>query len=298
MEFLTKITSKYSVLSENAAKEQIMEEGKIFTQIIKQYLCENKLEKAKIVGLGNSLTSGWSATNKDIRPFILKLKELLQQELSKSGVPIEFYNYSILSNETNKDLFSFLASHPTESDVKKKLKGEQKEIDTAILNEFYPESDIELISCYGYNDLTISFLNCFMGKVFSSNENGQTFFDSLDEEEAYLRKIIQFLKYLKQGNEKNIITVGNFPFISTQIGKIMNLPIHSINKRIKRACEEKNVFYFNANQMAFIQRNENHQKLILDSHPRIDEQYTILYKYMKYLEEILSLKQNQRIRKR
>ena len=312
MSFLTKITKNYQIMSSEEAQYNIIKKSKEFLEITERYLNLVKANKVNFIGLGNSLSAGWSAVNQDVRPFILKLKKILAEEINNSGIDINFYNYAIAANNSNWQILDFIKQNPTETDVKKHfiadVKQWKEEFDNTLfenyidLNEavkLYPDSNTEFLSNYKNDSLTINLLNGCTG-AFLNNVTDQFSFENIikgfKEDKDNLVLLIEYLKNLKE-DDKNMIFIGNFPHISTPVGLIANRYLDKIiNNDIKTICAENNVNFFAKNQIALLQPFINpvtKKKVIkVDNHPRMDEQYTVLFHY--FCDVITTLKNKSR----
>lgn len=305
---------KYPILSKEEAIERITDKFYEFIEVLKAALMTVKCEEVNILGLGNSLTAGWSAIDKDVRPFILKLQNILFDSLNKSGIQVNFHNYSIEDNNSNEEILRFILSNPSEVDVKKRFKEDKESwdqlfyntpfrnyVDSDIAYSFYPETNYQFLDNYSDKALTITHLNgCTGGFLNSLSKSYENKFlhirKSYYEDLCYLRSILLYIKSLHV-SEKNIITVGNFPYISTKLVSVLvNGIISNMNELIKCVSNEEGVYYFNQNQIAFFQEFVNPDtgklELKLDNHPTIDEQYTVLYHYFNFLIDTLKYKFN------
>ncbi len=299
MEILTKITKDYQIISSEEAQYNIIKKSKEFLEITERYLNLVKANKVNFIGLGNSLSSGWSAVNQDVRPFILKLKMILNEKIQEAGIDINFYNYSIPANNSNKQILEFIKQNPTETDVKKHFESDVKQwkeyfnntlfenyIDLNKALKLYPNSNIDFLSNYDNDSVTISLLNGCTGSLLhylNQKFSLENIHKGFAEDKDNLIILIEYLKKLKE-NYKNIIFIGNFPYISTPIGLIINRYIDKIiNNDIRNICEDNNIYYFGKNQISLLQPFVNpvtKKKVIkVDNHPRMDEQYTVLYHY-------------------
>ena len=315
---LTEINQeKYPVISKEEAIERIKNLSETFIEKLKTNLYITKCEEVNMVGLGNSLSSGWSATDHDVRPFLLKLQAILQEELDHSGVKIDFHNYSLCANNCNEEIYRFLLTNPSELDVKKRFQQDkqswdykfyktffQNYIPSDIACSYYPETEHRFLEDYHSHSLTITHLNGCTGGIlnaFSKNypDKFLKILESYYEDLEYLKMLILYLKSLKE-QERNIITIGNFPYVSTKLGWLMNGIILNMNKAISKISEEELVYYFDKNQLAFFQEfvnpETNKKELKMDNHPTIEEQYTVLYYYFKTIIQILEDRNKRHVR--
>jgi len=304
---------KYPILKKEEAKEQIVKISPKFISALKTILDYYQLKDANIIGIGNSLTSGWSAIDQDVTPFILKLQNILKSELEKADIQVNFYNYSTAAKNSNLEILSFLQTNPTEKDVLERFKKDKEYWDKTFYNtpfrnyidsehaySTYPNTDIHFRDCYQENSLSISlingctggFLNAFSKVHNKSHLNVNAFFK---EDLLYLKVLLQEIASLQKENQ-NMMIVGNFPYISTRIGILCNQIIAKMNQRIQEIAFENQAYFFNKNQLAIFQQFENpntgKNELKIDNHPTMEEQYTVLYHYFSYLTNLLEIHQN------
>ncbi len=312
---ITEVTKKYSILSKDEAISRIIDNSDLFFKNLEEYLKLMKIEKVNFVGIGNSLSAGWSAIDQDVRPFILKLQEIMKDQIIKKGFDISFYNYALAANNSNEKILNFLQGNPTEKDVKHHFINDvnqwKKKFDNTLLEnyidlnkalDFYPNSNTAFKNVYCDNILTFTLLNSCTGGFLESlkKKKLKDMKDSFKKDKEYLVSIIDYLKQLKKENI-NLISVGNFPYISTSSGVLINKLIdYLINDDIQKICLNNNVTYFNKNQIALFQKYKNPHTIAygikVDNHPRMDEQYTVLYYYFNSVTEMLETKKKLLIR--
>lgn len=76
----------------------------LFVEFINDLLEEAKLEKINIVGIGNSISGGWTAVDNDVCPLILKLEPLLRDKSND----INLSSFALIGNNSNKRIYESL----------------------------------------------------------------------------------------------------------------------------------------------------------------------------------------------
>ena len=273
--------------------------SKIFLKFLNNLMEIAKVNEIYFVGVGNSISAGWTALNNNVCPWIEKLKPFIDINNNR-GVNINFSNFSIADYNSNQQIYEFLCSNPSLDDVKKHFsrvfdgwknnyRGTLFEnyVNKDVAMSFYPGGDKKLSDCYHPNIFTITtFFGC-TGELISNldkitSKNGIT--SIFKKEILYMQKIVIYL--LKQSNN-SYLTLGNFPYITRYI-PIINSWIKGINQQIKDySLHNQRTMYFDGAYLEFF--NLYNGKLKLDNHPTLNWQYTSLYNYVHFLMRQLPL---------
>lgn len=154
-------------------KSILSETTDIFLKWSEEILDINNLERLSIVGIGNSINSGWTNHSDDVAPLMLKLLPYI--ESSKSNIILGAF--PIGDNNSNTNILKFLESNPTEFDTYNRM---IKTLDLwnhdfkntplrySVSNEkalsFYPNAkNVRLSDYYDDKTLTITSFSGFTG---------------------------------------------------------------------------------------------------------------------------------------
>lgn len=279
--------------------EQLEEISDIFIEFLGILLDLSKCKQINFVGLGNSISAGWTATSNDVRPWLEKVRPFLELKCEKAGIPLNFGTFSIASHNSNQKIYEFLKNNPSEADVKKhfletfdewkrEFRGTMFEnyVEKEIALGYYSDTNKSLLDFYGSDLFTIS---CFHGctgefldhidEIFNSGGFEKIFYKEL----LYLQKTILFLTQI---SDYSYLTVGNFPKISRKSLFLLNYIINYINKQIKNiTLSSEKAMYFEGIYLDLIHMVDG--KIKIDNHPNLERQYTSLYHYLIFLMDTL-----------
>lgn len=273
--------------------------SKVFLSFLNHLMEIVEVNQINLVGAGNSISAGWTAIDNNVCPWIEKLKPFIDANNNR-GLNIQFANFSIAGNNSNKQIYEFLSTNPSLEQVKEHFShifDGWKETYNGTLLENYVDKDVAM-SFYpgGFNHLC----DYYQSDVFTLT----TFFgctgellDHLDKlkskegrvsifkkEILYMQKLVT---YLLAQSKNSYVTLGNFPFITRYI-PIINSWIKDINKQIENcALNNPRTMYFDGVYLDLV--NHYHGKLKLDNHPSLEWQYTSLYHYVEFLMKYLPL---------
>ena len=125
-----------------------------------------------MLGLGNSISAGWSAINNDVKPLVNKLEDFIMPYSIKYDVPINIRSYILAANNCNQNIYELLKENPdlkkihdlfleTFLEWKRDFKDTPFEnyVDKEIALAFYPENNVKLKDNFGEDKVTFSFFN-------------------------------------------------------------------------------------------------------------------------------------------
>lgn len=254
------------------------------------------------VGVGNSISAGWTAVDHHVQPWLEKLRPYLEPEVARSGISLDFGTFSIAAKNSNEQIYQFLSSNPSLRDVKNHFlqvfddwkiifHGTPFEnyVDKEIASSFYFDCDKKFADFFGDDILTISNFNGCTGELLQ-NINMILRKDGLshifEKEFFYLNQILYLLF---QQSASSFVVVGNFPKMTRKILSLFSIPIHHINQQIFQVVKNyEQAMFFEGIYMDFINVVQGHIKL--DNHPNLVWQYTSLYYYLVFLMKQLPFK--------
>ncbi|MDE5539221.1 MAG: hypothetical protein K2J20_01900 [Bacilli bacterium] len=213
-------------------------------------------DKVQLVGIGNSISAGWTAVDNNVQPWIKKLSPFIEDKCKKAGVDVEFSSYAIAGDNSNEKIYSFLASNPTLDEVrahfirvfdlwKTEFNGTafENSVDKDEALKFYSQGEKRFFDCYDDSYFTITSFNGCTGELLEVimedisilfQKNG---LDNVFQKElSYLQQIIDLVLRL---SANSYVTVGNFPRISRKYLILLNAIIDRINKKIKAVLSKK-----------------------------------------------------------
>ena len=267
--------------------------SKPFLKFIDKTLEQTNTNQFNIIGIGNSISAGWTAIDNNVCPWLEKLKPFIDKN-NTSHLPINFATFSIAGKNSNEQIYQFLTQNPTLDEVKKHFSiifDEWKQIfdntpfenyvnkEKALL--FYPGGSKRLKDFYGQDIFTLTnffgntgeFLN-HPENIFSKEKRKRIF----EKEILYLQKIIS---YIQKSSQNSYMTVGNFPYIAKHIPYLNSL-IQTINNQVKLcAAQDEKVRYFDKMYIDLIIKYKG--KFKIDNHPTLEWQYTALYLYINWI---------------
>lgn len=251
-----------------------------------------KTNKIQFVGIGNSISAGWTAIDNNVQPWIKKLSPFIEDKCKKAGIDIEFEAYSIAGDNSNKEIYEFLKENPTLEDVRKHFirifdlwkidfKGTPFEnyVDKEQALQFYNHGEKRFFDCYDDSYFTITSFNGCTGELLENiaklfQKNGLN--SIIQKELYYLQQILTLVLDL---SVHSYATVGNFPKISRKYLMLLNTIIDKMNKQIKDvALQNEKTMYFDKITLDLVQMFNG--KIKIDNHPDLVWQYYSLYQYI------------------
>ena len=252
---------------------QIQEELEMSSSLFVKFLCdilgEIHTPNINMVGIGNSISGGWTAVDNNVRPQLEKLHPYLDEKCAKARINLNLASFVNIGNNSNQRIYEFLAQNPSLHDVKedfeyifdhwkKKYNGTLFEnyVDKKAALEYYFDSVVRLKDFYKEDTLTITNFNGCTGEFL---ENGKKYgleilrnkWTFLDKEIEELKKTIQLITSL---SDYSYMTIGNFPYLTNNY-LFMNNLIERINQRIQRETSiSDKVAYFNKVKIELINR--------------------------------------------
>ena len=278
----------------------------LISDLFVEFLCDlleaTNLNKVNMVGIGNSISSGWTATDEcpipDVCPWVLKLENYLVNRCKASEIDMSLGSFAIAGENSNKNIYKFILKNPSLRDTRNRFeytfdrwqeefKGGLFENDVAkdIAMSYYPDSLTKIKDYYQDGELTITAFNGCTGEFLTRLEHGLFATRGFLKEELYYLKMI--ITYITRLSDHSYITIGNFPYMTRNYLFINNL-IAYINRFIKQEAEDKkhvNTMYFDGMSMEFF--NKYRGKLKLDNHPSTALLYNALGRYLLFLIETL-----------
>ncbi len=295
----------------------------IFLKWSEEILDINNLERLSIVGIGNSINSGWTNHSDDVAPLMLKLLPYI--ESSKSNIILGAF--PIGDNNSNTNILKFLESNPTEFDTYNRM---IKTLDLwnhdfkntplrySVSNEkalsFYPDvKNVRLSDYYDDKTLTITSFSGFTGELLTPSK--LTINEKIENE---FKSMIGIIQYILGLSNNSYLIVGNFPKLvgnSPIVNLINNVVNTKINDRIRtQVCGYEPVMYFDEIYLRLVNYKDDDAKNIidairrikslnvikLDNHPNVNLQYLYLCKYLLFMIEkfplIISKNRNENMR--
>ena len=221
---------------------------------------------------------------------------------------LELLSYPLASQNNNHNIYDFLRTNPSLSDVRKRFEasfdGWKKEfqntpfenyVDKDVAMSYYPEGDRRLEDNFSDDILTFIFFNGSSGLILEKlmamtkeskieplksilTKKGRK---ELYQEEVYYLKSIR--DYLLSLSDNSILTIGNFPYFNTPLGVFVNPIISEFNGEIRKAVEGEKTSFYEGMSLSFFE--EYGGKIKVDNHPTIDEQYASLLGYAEHINE-------------
>ena len=279
-----------------------------FTKFLCDLLEESKLQKVNLIGIGNSISGGWTAIDNDVCPLIDKLRPFLVNNCLDAGIDINLNSFALIGDNSNEKIYESLLSNPSLKDIKdyfEKIFDSWKEIynhtlfencvDKEIALGYYSDSLKRFKDFYRDDELTITNFNGCTGEFLDNSlrnflniliNNWQFLEDEID----YLNGIIIYLTHL---SKNSYITIGNFPYL-THDYVIINRIIATINSKIKEGTKKASsldkIMYFDGIKLELI--NHINGKIKIDNHPSVRLQYISLCHYLLFLMMNLPTKMN------
>lgn len=279
----------------------IEESADTLVQFLGNLLEITKTDKIQLVGIGNSISAGWTAVDNNVQPWIKKLSPYIENKCQKAGIDIELLSYAIAGDNSNEKIYNFLKGNFSLEEVRKHFErvfdswkteynGTPLEnfVDKDQALSFYEQGEKSFFDCYGDSSFTITSFNGCTGELLSSlsllfKKNGLDII--MKKELLYLQQLLDLILRL---STNSYVTVGNFPRISNKYIAFLNAIINRINKQIEEvALKNERTMYFDKITLDLIGKNNG--KLKLDNHPNLAGQYYSLYQYIIYLMNNLPL---------
>lgn len=303
---LTKPLSEYKVLGEQEAKTKL---GKLSEELVKklsQLQHQEKYDQIVLLGVGNSIAAGWSATNNNVNPLVNKLDEFILPYAKQYDIDIAIHSYTLASHNTNDKIYKLLLQDPSLDTIRERFEqsfDEWKEIfaNTAFENyvdkeeamKFYLEGTQKFSDNFGENLLTLTFFNGCSGLVLEKlnliiqqpnlqsiktiiTKNGRS---KLYKEEVKYLTLIR--DYILSQSTHSYLTIGNFPYINTMSGLIVNPIIDEFNHHISSVANHERTDFYDGMSLSFFQ--DYNEKIKVDNHPTVSEQYSSLIGYVNHL---------------
>lgn len=287
-----------SIETSNKKIEEIFPTFLMFCQNVLEITKKNKIN---LVGIGNSVSAGWTAIDNNVQPWLEKLKPFLESYPIK-GFDLNISSYTLAGNNSNENIYKFLSSDPTLNDVKEHFelifddwKDEfngtifENYVDKDIALQYYFDKDIKFSSYYENNALTITnFCGCtgeFLNQIYRGDNfkiNGLKII--FQKEILYLEKIILLLQGL---SNTSYVTIGNFPYVANRYLLFLNHLIKKINQDIENSARKYDVMYFDGYNLDLVSKFNG--KIKIDNHADLKWQYTSLYNYLIFLMQQLPI---------
>ena len=110
--FLTKPLKEYGILSLDEAKIRLNNLSlKLVAELAKRKEQE-EIKEINMLGLGNSISAGWSAINNDVKPLVNKLEDFIMPYSIKYDAPINIRSYILAANNSNQNICELLKENP------------------------------------------------------------------------------------------------------------------------------------------------------------------------------------------
>lgn len=217
-----------------------------FVEFLGNLLEITKTDKINLVGIGNSISAGWTAVDNNVQPWLEKLRPFIERKCKRAGIQLEFGTFSLAGNNSNQQIYEFLKNNPSLADVKihfmtifdnwkQKFNGTLFEnyVDKERALKYYLDSSKTFSEFYSENTFTISSFHGCTGELLNDTKsiftkNGLNHI--MQKELLYLQKI---LLLLQKQSEHSYITIGNFPKMSRGYLFLLNHIISGINEIIK-----------------------------------------------------------------
>ena len=79
--------------------------SKVFVKFLNHLMEIMEVNQVNLVGIGNSISGGWTAIDNNVCPWIEKLKPFI--DVNNYDLNIEFANFSIVGNNSNQQIYEF-----------------------------------------------------------------------------------------------------------------------------------------------------------------------------------------------
>lgn len=306
--YITTPTKKRQVPSQEKTSSNLIVVSKDLVRSLKKAKKKATWDKVRILGLGNSLASGWTAIDNNVEPLVNKLRPFIMPFAKEEDLDLELLSYPLASQNNNHNIYDFLRTNPSLSDVRKRFEasfdGWKKEfqntpfenyVDKDVAMSYYPEGDRRLEDNFSDDILTFIFFNGSSGLILeklmamteeSKIEPLKSILTKKGRKELYQEEIY-YLKsirdYLLSLSDNSILTIGNFPYFNTPLGVFVNPIISEFNGEIRKAVEGEKASFYEGMSLSFFE--EYGGKIKVDNHPTIDEQYASLLGYAEHINE-------------
>lgn len=287
------------------AYELLDEISSTFVKFLENLLEISKTQKINLVGIGNSISAGWTAVDSNVQPWLEKMRPFVDDKRQKSGIKLNFGSFAKIGDNSNQTTYEFLKDNPSLEDVrnhfstifdrwKRDFKGTPFEnyVDKEIALRYYSSGGERFFDFYGDDSFTItSFNGCTEELILNMNSIFQKGgLDKIFQKEfLYLQKILLLINI----SANSYVTVGNFPTMSRRCLFPLNYLISKINEQLKElVSRNERCMFFDGITMDLI--NIVDGKIKIDNHPNLAWQYTSLYNYIIYLMNNLPLIMMQR----
>lgn len=303
---ITTPLKKYHVLSEAEARTKIKKLSKEVVDKLLKLQEKEGFASVTMLGIGNSVASGWSAVSNNVNPLINKLDEYILETAEQQGLDLETHSYVLCSHNSNDKIYEMLLQNPSLSDIKRRFEqsfDEWKEefrdtafenyVDRATAMQFYPEGELRFTDNFGSDKLTLTFFNGCSGLIMErlyeilhnpTPKDIETIFTKsgrktlYEEEVKYLTKIRDLIT---GQSDNSYLTIGNFPYFNTIAGYIVNPIVEEINQSISTVANHPKTTFYDGMMLSFFQDYDG--KLKVDNHPTVPEQYNSLVGYLEQL---------------
>lgn len=289
---LLKPHDKYSIISKEEAIERIEE----LSYYLYEYLLIKKeymnFKKINLIGIGNSISAGWSKVDQDVMPFIKKFERIYRCVTNDKEL-LKMHSFTLMDKNSNNEIYNFLLSNPSPGAVferfqidfqnfrqKFKFTPFRNKIDWEKAKTLYEKEGKSFFQIfYDSRDVNITLFNGFTGGLLNEPQKmlslrGRE--EIMNDEMLYAGKIVDLLKQLR-----SYVIIGNFPEFSTSIGNKLNYIINEFNRQIKSFSEKNGCTFLDIVTLQGFQKYNG--KIYIDNHPTINEQYTSLYKFVSFL---------------
>ncbi len=290
---MNNVTNKYDYLDDIYS---------LFVEFLGDLLKVTNLSKVNIVGIGNSLSAGWTATDEndkpDVRPWVDKLKGPLGTRCQEAGIDLSIGSFALAGDNSNEKICDFILKNPSLKDVKTHFENTfdrwkvdfkdgpfENDVDKDVAIGYYSDSEKRFKDFFHDGELTITIFYGCTGEFLTRLAKGVTNVPGfLEVETAYLRAISDYVTSL---SNSSYMTIGNFPYLTRDYFYANNL-VDKFNKKIRKDtmnCEK--TMYFNGMNMELLNIYKGRRKV--DNHPTVDLQYNTLGEYLLFLIETLPI---------
>ena len=307
---LTTPRKKFSVLKKEEYEYKLDYLSEELVKRLKDITAQNDYNQVNLLGIGNSIAGGWTAVDNNVNPLVNKLETFILPHSKKYNLNLDINSYVLVSKNSNKELYETICQQDiTLEDIKNQFETSfdnwkkdfkstpfENRVDKKIAMSYYSGGNKRFSENFSTDILTFSFLNANTGLIadklesLMSHKDGniltilsnKTRQEIITDEINYLIKIRDYI--LSQSNS-SFLTIDNFPYISTNIGILLNHMINDINNEIEKVSQIDRTNYYDGIRLSFFQNNNN--KIKLDNHPTIEEQYTSLVGYVDNLMTVI-----------
>lgn len=240
---------------------------------------KNNIKKFRLISLGNSIASGYSAS-RTIKPLFLR-NEDLKNVMNSYDITFDHCNFARAQNNGDEHIFEWLVTNIKESEIHKMNRSDYSDSPTSmktnlinpqVLDQLYPltleedrglqdlikESDSSLANIVVYSGCTGSFLD----NLTRGGKLSQMFAYGIKRDMKSMDAVLNYIQACNRKNNSNtqVYICGAPNYLGTNISAIINRKLKKITKKYA------NVTYVEPVKAKLIYKNVATNKLQFDIH--------------------------------